>query len=77
MTRKGLRNIYIYIYIYIGQGNFKKELSRHDVSKNRYQYLTHKIKRVDKLINSKTADYKSQAFKKKIDRHGTISKQDF
>ena len=56
----------------------KTELSRHDISKSRYhQYLTRKLKKVDKLIDSKIADYNSQAIRQKIGRHGTISKQDF
>ena len=55
----------------------KKDLSRHDISKSRYQYLTRKLKKVDKLIDSKIADYNSQAIRQKIDRHGTVSKQDF
>ena len=55
----------------------KKELSRHDISKSRYQYLTRKLKKVDKLIDSKIAGYNSQAIRQKIGRHGTISKQDF
>ena len=55
----------------------KKELSRHDISKSRYQYLTRKLKKVDKLIDSKIADHNSQAIRQKIGRHGTISKQDF
>ena len=37
----------------------KKELSRHDTIKSRYQYLTHKLKKVDKSIDSKIADYNS------------------
>ena len=55
----------------------KKELSRHDISKSKYQCLTRKLKKVDKLIDSKTADHNSQAIRQKIGRHGTISKQDF
>ena len=55
----------------------KKGLSRHDISKSRYQYLTRKLKKVDKFIDFKIADYNSQAIRQKIGRHGTISKQDF
>ena len=40
-------------------------------------YLTHKLKKVDKLIDTKIADHNSQAIRQKIGRHGTISKQDF
>ena len=54
----------------------KKELSRHDISKSRYQCLTPKLKKVDKSIDSKTADYNSQAIRQKIGRHGMVSKQD-
>ena len=52
----------------------KKELSRHESG---YQYLIRKLKKVDKSIDSKIADYNSQAIRQKIGRHGTISKQDF
>ena len=55
----------------------KKELSRHDISKSRYRYLIRKLKKVDKLIDSKIDDHNSQAIRQKIGRHGTISKQDF
>ena len=53
----------------------KEELSRHSISKNRYQYLTCKIKKADKLTDSKIADYNNQGTRQKIGRHGTISKQ--
>ena len=52
----------------------KKELSRHESG---YQYLIRKLKKVDKSIDSKIADYNSQAIRQKIGRHRTISKQDF
>ena len=60
-----------------GRGLAKKELSRHSIIKGKQKHLSHGIKKLDKLIDTKISDFNSQVIKDKIDFDGTISKQDF
>ena len=58
-------------------GLAKKELSRQSIIKGKQKHLSHRIKKLDKLIDVKISDFNSQVIMDKTDFDGTISKQDF
>ena len=56
----------------------KKKLSRTSgISETGQQYLSHKIRRLDKVIDDKISDFNHQVIRGKVSKDGTISKQDF
>ena len=56
----------------------KKKLSRTSgISETGQQYLSHKIRRLDKVIDDKISDFNHQVIRGKVSEDGTISKQDF
>ena len=56
----------------------KKKLSRAcGISDTGQEYLSHKIKRLDKVIDDKISDSSHQVIREKVSQDGTISKQDF
>ena len=59
------------------RGLAKTEISRHSIIKGKQKHLSHRIKKLDKLIDTKISNFNSQVIKDKIDFDGTISKQDF
>ena len=59
------------------RGLTKKELSRQSIIKGKQKHSSHQIKKLDKLIDTKSSDFNSQVIRDKIDFDGIISKQDF
>ena len=56
----------------------KKKLSRsYSIDETGQQYLSYKIKRLDKIIDDKICDFNHQVIREKVNEDGTISKQDF
>ena len=56
----------------------KNKLSRTSgISETGQQYLSHKIKRLDEIIDDKISDFNHQVVREKVSENGTISKQDF
>ena len=56
----------------------KKKLSRiSGISETGQKYLSHTIKRLDKIIDDKVSDFNHQVIREKVSEDGTISKQDF
>ena len=56
----------------------KKKLSRsYGIDETGQQYMSYKIKRLDKIIDDKISDFNHQVIKEKVSEDDTISKQDF
>ena len=61
-----------------GRKEVKKKRSRTSgISETGQQYLSHKIRRLDKVIDDKISDFNHQVIREKVSEDWTISKQDF